>query len=158
VVPASPGERRLSEQAPAEKAVQRAEKLPVAAVLPATADEDTESGSAGESGERVAAPAKDARASVPSKPAAAGLVKRVLPPGYFAQVAAPKSLGEAEQTARQLKSSGFPVVIEVSSKRGQDFYRVLVGPEQNRVHAERLVGQLKSERYLVGAPFIRQAE
>lgn len=157
-VSAGPGERRLSEQTPAEKVAQRTERVPVAAVLPATTEDGPETTIDDAGVERSAAAAKDARTAMPSKAASTGMVKRVLPPGYFAQVAAPKSLGEAEQTARQLKASGFPVVIEVASKRGQDFYRVLVGPEQNRVHAERLVGQLKSERYLVGAPFIRQAE
>jgi hypothetical protein len=42
--------------------------------------------------------------------------------------------------------------------RGEEYYRVLVGPEQNRVHADRLVGQLRSERYLAAPPFIRQVK
>jgi cell division septation protein DedD len=85
-------------------------------------------------------------------------VKRVVPAGYFAQVAAPKNLSDAESVARKLKKSGFPVVVEVANVRGEEYYRVLVGPEQNRVHADRLVGQLGSERYLSGPPFIRQVK
>ena len=85
-------------------------------------------------------------------------MKRVVPSGYFAQVAAPKNLSDAESVARKLKKSGFPVIVEVANVRGEEYYRVLVGPEQNRVHADRLVGQLRSERYLSGPPFIRQVK
>ncbi len=85
-------------------------------------------------------------------------VKRIVPPGYFAQVAAPKNLSDAESVARKLKRSGFPVIVEVANVRGEEYYRVLVGPEQNRVHADRLVDQLRSERYLSGPPFIRQVK
>jgi cell division septation protein DedD len=85
-------------------------------------------------------------------------VKRIVPSGYFAQVAAPKNLSDAESVARKLKKSGFPVVVEVASVRGEEYFRVLVGPEQNRVHADRLVDQLRSERYLSGPPFVRQVK
>jgi cell division septation protein DedD len=93
----------------------------------------------------------------PTKPDS-NFVKRVVPSGYFAQVAAPKNLSDAESVARKLKKSGFPVVVEIANVRGEEYYRVLVGPEQNRVHADRLVGQLRSERYLSGPPFIRQVK
>jgi len=85
-------------------------------------------------------------------------VKRIVPQGYFAQVAAPKNLSDAESVARKLKRSGFPVVVEVANVRGEEYFRVLVGPEQNRVHADRLVEQLQSERYLSAPPFIRQVK
>ncbi len=84
------------------------------------------------------------------------LVRKILPPGYFAQVSAPKKLAEAEAVAKKLKRSGFPVVVESASVNGQSFYRVLVGPEENKVQAERLVGQLQSESFLAGKPFIRK--
>jgi cell division septation protein DedD len=82
--------------------------------------------------------------------------KKVVPSGYFAQVAAPKKMNEAQGIAQKLKRSGFPVVIEPASVAGQSFYRVLVGPEENKVQADRLVGQLKGESYIAGAPFIRK--
>ena len=85
-------------------------------------------------------------------------VKKVVPSGFFAQVAAPKKMAEAQGIAQKLKKSGFPVVIEPASVAGQSFYRVLVGPEENKVQADRLVGQLKGESYLVGAPFIRKVK
>lgn len=84
------------------------------------------------------------------------LVRKVVSSGYFAQVAAPKKMNEAQTIAQKLKKSGFPVVIEPFSNGGQSFYRVLVGPEENKVQADRLVSQLKGERYLPGAPFIRK--
>jgi cell division septation protein DedD len=86
------------------------------------------------------------------------LVRKVVPSGYFAQVAAPKKLSEAESIAGKLKRSGFPVVVESASVAGQSFFRVLVGPEQNKLQADRLVSQLKSERYISGDPFIRKVK
>jgi cell division septation protein DedD len=88
----------------------------------------------------------------------AGLVRKVLPSGYFAQVAAPKKLAEAEGVAKRLKRSGFPVLVESASVNGQSFYRVLVGPEENKVQAERLVSQLQSESYVASKPFIRKVK
>ena len=87
-----------------------------------------------------------------------GLVRKVLPPGYFAQVAAPKKLSEAEAVAKKLKRSGFPVVLESASVSGQSFYRVLVGPEENKVQADRLVSQLQGESYVASKPFIRKVK
>jgi cell division septation protein DedD len=84
--------------------------------------------------------------------------KTLIPSGYFAQIAAPKTILEAEGIARKLKRSGFPVVLEPTSVAGQSFYRVLVGPEQNKVQAERLVSQLKGESYISGTPFIRKVK
>lgn len=96
---------------------------------------------------------------VEKKPAASDpLVRKVLPPGFFAQVAAPKKQSDAESIARKLKQSGFPVVIESTTVRGESFYRVLVGPEENKVQADRLVSQLRSESYIAGAPFIRKVK
>ena len=85
-----------------------------------------------------------------------GTVKGVLPSGWFAQVAAPKKLPEAQQVARQLKKSGFAVMIESASVRGEDYYRVVVGPEQSKVQADRLVDQLRREGVVSGQPFVRR--
>jgi cell division septation protein DedD len=85
------------------------------------------------------------------------VVKR-LPKGYFAQVAAPKTRGEAEELSRRLKKSGFPVVIEDNSTGRSPFYRVMVGPEENKVQADRMLGQLKREKYLDGKLFVRQVK
>jgi cell division septation protein DedD len=88
----------------------------------------------------------------------ATVARKVIPSGYFAQIAAPKTLAEAEGVAKKLKRSGFPVVVEPTSVAGQSFYRVLVGPEQNKVQADRLVSQLKGESYISGTPFIRKVK
>jgi cell division protein FtsN len=50
------------------------------------------------------------------------------------------------------------VVVEEADVRGELFYRVLVGPEENKVQADRLLQQLKSERYLTSVPFIRRVK
>jgi cell division septation protein DedD len=86
------------------------------------------------------------------------LVRKVLPSGYFAQVAAPKNLSEAEAVAKKLKRSGFPVVVESANVSGQSFYRVLVGPEENKVQADRLVSQLQGESYVASKPFIKKVK
>jgi DedD protein len=125
---------------PAAKVKPAEESKPIAPALPAVQ-------------EKPAAQEK----VVPTK-SDSNFVKRVVPGGYFAQVAAPKNLSDAESVARKLKKSGFPVVVEVANVRGEEYYRVLVGPEQNRVHADRLVDQLRSERYLSAPPFIRQVK
>lgn len=101
------------------------------------------------------APIADSPTKVPTPKPSTGLVKRTLPPGHFAQVAAPKKLTDAEDIAKKLKKSGFPVVVEVASIQGVEYFRVLVGPEENKVQAERLIEQLGSERYIPGKPFIR---
>jgi cell division septation protein DedD len=93
-----------------------------------------------------------------TKVAAEVAVKKVLPAGFFAQVAAPTKLADAESVARKLRQSGFPVVVEEADVRGELFYRVLVGPEENKVQADRLLQQLKSERYLTSVPFIRRVK
>ncbi|MBX7143807.1 MAG: SPOR domain-containing protein [Oligoflexia bacterium] len=83
------------------------------------------------------------------------MIREVLPPGWFAQVAAPKKMADATSIANKLKSSGFPVMIEVARVRGEEYFRVIVGPETNKQQADRLVGQLKRESYLQGEPFLR---
>jgi len=101
---------------------------------------------------------KSAAVSVEPPAESSTLVRKVLPAGYFAQVAAPKKLAEAEGVAKRLKKSGFPVVVESATVNGQSFYRVLVGPEENKVQAERLVSQLQSESFVASKPFIRKVK
>ncbi len=82
-------------------------------------------------------------------------IKRVIPPGWFAQVGAPRKLQDAEALSAKLKRSGFPVAIENADVRGQQYFRVLVGPERTRETGGRLLEQLKREHYLEGEPFLR---
>lgn len=104
----------------------------------------------------LSAPAKVTK-PVETKKEKVSVVKR-LPKGYFAQVAAPKTKGEAEDLARRLRKSGFPVVVEDNSTGRSPFYRVMVGPEDNKVQADRMLGQLKREKYLDGKIFVRQVK
>ncbi len=83
-------------------------------------------------------------------------VKSVLPNGWFAQLAAPKQVADADFLAKQLRDSGFPVVIEKTVVRGEEYYRVLCGPEEKREHAEILINQLKRESYIKAEPFLRR--
>ena len=80
----------------------------------------------------------------------------VIPKGFYAQVAAPKRLQDAEKLANRLKKSGFPVAVEVASVGNKKFYRVLVGPERSRLYADRLLNQLHTEKYIPTDPFIRE--
>ncbi len=79
-----------------------------------------------------------------------------LPKGWFAQVAAPKKKEDAAELSRQLRKSGFTVIVEVAQVRGEQYYRILTGPEQSRSQAEKLVEQLSREPYIPTKPFVRQ--
>jgi cell division septation protein DedD len=94
-------------------------------------------------------------AKIAPKEKSSSLVRDAIPAGWFAQISAPKKMSDATAIANKLKQSGFAVMIEVARVRGDEYYRVLVGPEQNRAQAERLVSQLKRESYIQGDPFLR---
>jgi cell division septation protein DedD len=82
-------------------------------------------------------------------------VKSILAAGWYAQIAAPRKMADAESLANRLRRNGFPVSIESASVKGEAYYRVIVGPEDNRKQAQVLVEQLRSERSVQGEPFIR---
>ena len=81
-----------------------------------------------------------------------------IPSGWFAQIAAPKQIDDARQLGDKLKKSGFAVVIEAAQVRGEDYFRVLVGPENSKSQADVLLKQLKRETYLKGEPFLRMVK
>jgi cell division septation protein DedD len=99
--------------------------------------------------------AVDRAVALASKAKESSLIRSVLPAGWFAQVAAPRQLKDAEELSRKLKSSGFKIMIEQANVRGEEYFRVLVGPEDSRSHAQELLGQLGRESYLRGEPFLR---
>lgn len=76
-------------------------------------------------------------------------------PGWYAQVAAPRKREDAEKIAKQLKGSKFQVIIENAQVRGQEYFRVLVGPETNRELADKSLDSLKRQSYLQADPFVR---
>lgn len=78
-----------------------------------------------------------------------------VPRGWYAQVSAPQTPQEAKGLAGKLRENGFPVRIEQARVRGQQYFRVLVGPESSRVLVQRLAEQLKREPYLTSQPFIK---
>lgn len=102
---------------------------------------------------KPAAPEKPVAVAAKEKPS--NFIRQRVPAGWFAQVAAPRKVQDANALATRLRASGFAVMIEVARVRGDEYYRVIVGPEQNRSQAERLVGQLKRESYIQGEPFLK---
>ena len=75
--------------------------------------------------------------------------------GWYAQVAAPSRREDALVITQKLKESGFRAVIETANIRGESYYRVLVGPEEEKRYSQTMVDQLKRERYLKSVPFLR---
>src|SRR5690606_24817653 len=75
--------------------------------------------------------------------------------GWFAQVAARRKQSDAQSMARKLSDAGFPVAMEVARVRGEQYFRVLVGPVTDRSRADKLVTQLKRESYINSDPFAR---
>lgn len=93
---------------------------------------------------------------VPAKVAESpGIARGKVASGWYAQIAAPTKKEEADAIALKLQKNGFHVAIENAEVRGDKYYRILVGPEKNKTQADALVGQLKRESYVGGAPFIR---
>lgn len=82
-------------------------------------------------------------------------LRSTIRPGWYAQVAAPQKLLDADSLAERLRRSGFPVVIERAEVRGQNYFRVLVGPESSRGIAQRLVQQVQREPYIASDPFVK---
>lgn len=78
--------------------------------------------------------------------------------GWYAQVAAPQRIQDATSLASKIRSAGFPVAVQKAEVRGERYYRVMVGPEDTRTLATRLVGQLKREAFISGQPFIKKVK
>lgn len=94
--------------------------------------------------------------AVPPMPlSASNFIRKKIPGGWFAQIAAPKKIEDANQLARSLRDSGFPVMIESAQVRGEEYFRVLVGPEASKEQADILLKQIKREPYIKSDPFIR---
>jgi cell division septation protein DedD len=75
--------------------------------------------------------------------------------GWYAQVAAPTSKAEADSFASKLKENGFRVYVEKAQVNNENYYRILVGPEESRSQGEALVKQLNREAYIKGTPFLK---
>ena len=140
-----------STRAPAIKALEKTKPETHATERPRVLASWSESGQPKEAARGVVKEdAQDAK-PVPNST----MMKEVIPSGWFAQVAAPRKIEDANSLATKLKKSGFGVVIETADVRGQEYFRVLVGPEEGRKEAQRLVDQLKRESYVQGEPFLK---
>lgn len=100
-------------------------------------------------------PSASPQPSPSARPVESGFLKAKLQPGWYVQIAAPESLTEANKLAGNLRESGFPVSVEKAMVRNQNYYRVLVGPEDNSAQGERLLQQVRREKAVMGQPFLR---
>ena len=75
--------------------------------------------------------------------------------GWYAQVGSFRNLGDAKEVLYKLRSTGFPAVIESASVAGDQFYRVLAGPEKDRNLADRLASQVYAEDFIAQHPFVK---
>jgi cell division septation protein DedD len=94
-------------------------------------------------------------AKAPSSDKSSSFLRKKIPGGWYAQVGAMPSLAEADRLAQKLKGSGFAVMIEAALVRGDNYFRILVGPERSKQQADLLLAQLRRERYIEGDPFLR---
>jgi cell division septation protein DedD len=79
----------------------------------------------------------------------------VISKGWYAQVAAPSRKEDAVILTQKLKNSGFRATVETANIRGEEYYRVLVGPEEEKRYSQTMVDQLKREPFIKGVPFLR---
>ncbi len=75
--------------------------------------------------------------------------------GWYAQVAAPKSLKEAQAIAGNLKKAGLKAEIESAEVGDQQYFRVVVGPSNSRLAAEQNLSRLRKQSSLKAEPFVR---
>lgn len=91
---------------------------------------------------------------------------KLLPPqeenlrkGWYVQVAAPKSQQEANTMLEQLKNNGFrDSTLQTAVIKGEVYYRVLVGPEDTALLAQRLLEQVGREPYVKFKPFLKRVQ
>jgi|GEM_PF-3700624 len=86
------------------------------------------------------------------------LVEQSIKTGWYVQVSTVTKSTEANKLVNLLRESGFIGKIqEIKSDQGS-FYRVLVGPEKLKKHADILYNQLGREQYIINKPFIREVK
>lgn len=81
-----------------------------------------------------------------------------LPKGWYSQVAAPRSIAEAQSISNKLRGAGFKSRIETAEVRDQKYYRVVVGPELSRTSADQVLLRLKNQNIVRTEPFIRMVK
>lgn len=81
-----------------------------------------------------------------------------VPRGWYVQVAAPTTVEQARTAAAALVEAGFPVVVEDVKMGKNQYYRVLVGPEADKLPGERMVNQVKGTGIVKGDPFLRRVK
>lgn len=93
-------------------------------------------------------------ASVSSQKHDSGSVSESLRSGWYVQLAAFESETEAKELHSLLRQNGFrDSYIQEALVKKRQYFRVLVGPEENSVLAKRLKEQLLREPYLMKEPY-----
>lgn len=92
---------------------------------------------------------------VPAEVVPANKPAKGFPRGWFAQVAAPKKKSDADALSTKLRESGLPVMIETAQVRGEQYFRVLVGPADSRDGAEGMGKKVKAKKIVSSDPFVR---
>jgi DedD protein len=64
--------------------------------------------------------------------------------GWYVQVGAFGSADSARKLVKELESAGYPALVSPVTRSGKTLHRVRVGPEAQRVDADRLAGRLKA--------------
>jgi cell division septation protein DedD len=78
--------------------------------------------------------------------------------GWYAQVAAPQKMAEAQEIINKLSASGFKAKIERAEVKGEQYYRVIVGPEKTKDAANKLAQDLRGAGAVGGTPFVKQVK
>jgi len=67
-------------------------------------------------------------------------------PSWIVQVASVNTPEAGAELEKKLKGAGFSAFVEKAQVNGKTFYRVRVGPETDRAHADRTAERLR-ERF-----------
>ncbi|MGI6680735.1 MAG: SPOR domain-containing protein [Bdellovibrionota bacterium] len=74
--------------------------------------------------------------------------------GYYVQIASLSNEMDANILVNKVNSSGFKTKVQTTIVSGVKYYRVLSGPEDTHIHAQRMVEELKREPYITSNPFV----
>jgi cell division septation protein DedD len=94
----------------------------------------------------------------PPKPKEVPLSNFAPVPGWYVQVAAAPSKADAMNFQSKISGEDLSVSIEEASIRDKTYYRILVGPYDDRKEALSNRGKIKSASGVSGEPFIRQVK
>ena len=92
---------------------------------------------------KVTPPKEPAKEKEPAKPAEPGPKKTGA--GWVFQVASLSERAKADEMAGNLKSKGFPAFVETAEVNGKTYFRVRVGPRQERKDIDALAAAVRDK-------------